>query len=192
MRSEKLDRRHNERILPNIDALFAALGLLPKDLDLVGFTCGPGSFTGIRLAAAVTQAITLAGDAQACALRTNDILYRAAAQRIGMDVAVCAIRSRANLYYLCRYDEGRQTQPLTLCEAMPSWLHDDEQVWVLGEMPGWWSQNVHVLACLTQPPDAEIMISLAQELHAQGLSTVPDLALPLYLEGDSPWRKQGA
>ena len=59
----ELRRTHNLHLLPMADELLQRVGLVPTDVELVAFGCGPGSFTGVRIAAAVSQALALAADA---------------------------------------------------------------------------------------------------------------------------------
>ncbi len=51
------ERRHNQSILVLIDRLFAAAGMGMGQIDAVAFGVGPGSFTGLRIAAGVAQGI---------------------------------------------------------------------------------------------------------------------------------------
>ena len=37
--------------------------------------------------------------------------------------------------------------------------------------------------------NAASMIEPVRQVHANGLSKSADMALPIYVEGDSPWRK---
>ncbi len=53
-------RRHNRLLFEMCDALFAAAGIAPGALDALAFGCGPGAFTGVRIAAAATQGIAYA------------------------------------------------------------------------------------------------------------------------------------
>jgi tRNA threonylcarbamoyladenosine biosynthesis protein TsaB len=48
---------HSKLILPMVDQLMAQAKLKPTDLEGLAFGCGPGSFTGIRIATGVIQGI---------------------------------------------------------------------------------------------------------------------------------------
>lgn len=61
-RFELTPKEHTRLILPMIDSLMSDAGLKPQQLDALAFGCGPGSFTGVRIATGVIQGIALGAD----------------------------------------------------------------------------------------------------------------------------------
>ena len=61
-RFELTPKEHTKLILPMIDSLMAEAGLRPQQLDALAFSCGPGSFTGVRIATGVIQGIAFGAD----------------------------------------------------------------------------------------------------------------------------------
>ena len=61
-RFELTSNEHTRLILPMIDSLMSDAGLRPQQLDALAFGCGPGSFTGVRIATGVIQGIAFGAD----------------------------------------------------------------------------------------------------------------------------------
>lgn len=61
-RSEPMARGHQERIAPLVREVMAEAGLAFADLDRIGVTVGPGSFTGLRVGLAFAKGLGAALD----------------------------------------------------------------------------------------------------------------------------------
>ena len=198
--SELLDRSHTDRVLPMIDVLYRKADLRLADTDLVCFAAGPGSFTGVRLAASITQAIALASNSKVVPIRSSEVLSASyLKQSVGnQKEIICVQRSRANMFYIsafrCRPDgELERIQEDRLFGKLDGWLKDATQdlddFVVLGDLPDWFPNEASERHESDVIPDAGVMIEIGKRRHEQNLSLEAELALPIYVEGDTPWKK---
>lgn len=68
--------KHAAGIVPIIDRLCAAQAWAPGDMNEVYVSCGPGSFTGLRVGITVAKTLAFATGARVVAVPTVDVLAR--------------------------------------------------------------------------------------------------------------------
>lgn len=73
-RIEPMPRGQAERLLPLLEEMLAAAGLRWGDLDALGTGCGPGNFTGTRIAVAAARGLALGLDVNAVGVTTFEAL----------------------------------------------------------------------------------------------------------------------
>jgi len=186
-------RSHNDHLLPMVDGLLARAGLAPQDLDLVAFAAGPGSFTGVRIAAAAAQGIALGARAQIVAVPSTAALARCAWRRHGetaTQVLVC-IHSRQQLVYVAGFNGGDEPVAAVeprLCGSASELPDLADGPWLaVGNRPDWWPEGELSFTELATglAPD---VAALALAAWGRGEARDAAEALPVYIEGDSPWR----
>ena len=92
-------RRHAQLVLPMIDALLAEAGLARGALDGVAFGRGPGSFTGVRIAASVTQGIALGLDIGVVGVSTLRAIAEGCRRELGDTRVGVALDARLDEIY---------------------------------------------------------------------------------------------
>lgn len=65
---------HSETLMPMIDYALKSVKLTPSDIDLYAVSCGPGSFTGIRIGVAAIKALAYSVDKPVFGINTLNAL----------------------------------------------------------------------------------------------------------------------
>jgi tRNA threonylcarbamoyladenosine biosynthesis protein TsaB len=101
-------RPHSETLLPLVRELLAEAGVGFAGLDGIAFGCGPGAFTGLRIACGIAQ-----GLAVAAALPVLPVVGLAAmAETSGAAQVLALLDARMNEVYCARYRRGPDGLPV--------------------------------------------------------------------------------
>ena len=167
-------RRHNALVLKMVDAVIAAGNLDVSDLEGVAYSAGPGSFTGVRIGAAIAQGIAFGGGISVLPVPTSEVAAEQVRRRNGSAGGVVVARgSRTGWVYAARY---RFSSTGLECEDFDTLVPED----ALPAVPEGW-----LLSRREQPLRAAVLGTLA--MNRPKLD--PERAVPFYVDGDSPWRK---
>lgn len=104
-RFELAPRTHTQLILPMIDALMSEAGLSIKQLDGLAFGCGPGSFTGIRIATGVIQGIAFGADLPVVCVSTLAAMAQELFDRSDETLAFAAMDARMDEVFWGVYEK---------------------------------------------------------------------------------------
>ena len=197
-----LPRRHNEELLAHVQSLLAEAGLAPADLDAVAYGSGPGSFTGVRLAAAAALALAWAHDLPAFAIGSAEALARKAwrqsarAAASGMDVLV-ALDARVNQLYVTHVHVDGLGVPRAAATQLLGWAQLDTDAatpgftaigdaWADPRMPAMLADAARTVAA-DGLPEASDVGALAWERWRAGERPAAGAELPAYLRGADAW-----
>ncbi len=95
--------QHTSLILPMIQSLLAEAGITLKTLDAIAFGCGPGSFTGIRIAASLAQGLAFAESLPVIPVSSLAAAAQAAYMTHGWERMLVAVDARMEQIYWGAY-----------------------------------------------------------------------------------------
>ena len=188
------------RLIPLLLQLLDQAGISLAGLQAIAFGQGPGAFTGLRTACAVTQGLALAHDTPVLAIDSLLIVAedaRVQALQADPDPSTppaqdwwVAMDARMDEVYAARYHLGADgwhtrvpPQLWTLPALAQAWTAEPPQqvagsaVAAFAERLPWGSATLWPAAT----DRAAAMLQLARAAWAKGLALPPEQALPLYL-----------
>ena len=206
-------RAHNRILLPMIAELLAEADLSPAELEAVAFGRGPGSFTGLRIAAAVTQGIAWPRDLPVLGVSTLSVLAASAAASrdlSGVSGILTLVDARmGELYWNAfRLEKDGMRGLVEDALATPAALGDGLRAALAEDAgSGRWLVVGSGLAALTASghrlpsrmevieaadvlPDARCLLALARPQFAAGYGLSAGEAIPHYLQDERRWRRQ--
>ncbi|MBT8446129.1 MAG: tRNA (adenosine(37)-N6)-threonylcarbamoyltransferase complex dimerization subunit type 1 TsaB [Gammaproteobacteria bacterium] len=186
-------RQHTALLLPMIDRLMQAAELTPRDLDAVALSAGPGSFTGLRIAAGVAQGIALGADLPVARVSSLAALALRAGREHDAPRILAAFDARMGEVYWGAYalDAGDTVTVLSDDAVTPPdavTLPPGEH-W-LGAGDGWRAHHdaLHAgagtrLAAVAADsyPGAREVALLGRRIVERGAAVAPEEAIPYYL-----------
>jgi tRNA threonylcarbamoyladenosine biosynthesis protein TsaB len=192
-------RDQTARILPLVDDLLAASGLALRDLDGIAFGRGPGSFTGLRVAAAVSQGLALAVKIPVLPVSSLAATAQGAWRTDGETHAlVCADARMGEVYwgaFEIRQDIAQPLNAETLSKP-DAVCWDGNGNWIgLGSGFGAYEDvlveaagTVRRIAPSARPFARDLLPRAIYDLHNGG-GVCPTEATPVYLRDNSAWEK---
>jgi tRNA threonylcarbamoyladenosine biosynthesis protein TsaB len=198
--TQNVSRLHNQVLFRQIDGVARRAGVRPRHIQVVAFGAGPGSFTGVRIAAATAQAVALANEATvipvSSSLALAECVRQASAARLYPGV-ITVTRSRRDAHYLAAYTFAGGACHLERADG----LHQGVEAATFepqlagwpgaGDRPPWWSDGAGGAPFIEGMATTAVVVGqLALRLYSAGAGGAPEAGLPVYVHGDSPWRPQ--
>lgn len=186
-------RGHSELILQQMDQLLQEAGLALSELDAIAYGRGPGSFTGVRIAAAVAQGSAYGAELPVVPVSTLAALAQQAFRTTGLRRLLPAFDARMNEIYWAAYEMDQNDGLTTVVDEQ---VIAPEQA-LLPEGDGWfgigsgWRVHAEQLtahsAGILSSTDAGLLcraydialLGVAGYLNGKAVSA--EQALPIYL-----------
>lgn len=188
----QLDERakaQTQTILPMIEQGFAQTETATADLTAVAFSRGPGSFSGVRINAAVAQALAWSHDLPVIPVSTLQALAQAAYRLAGLSAVTAVLDARMNEVYIASFqlDAEGIMQPVSEEQLLG---YSDAAV--VAQYPLVGSGSTLLQQEQTQYKDlsatAQDIATIARVLAQREAWVSAEYALPVYLR-DNAWKK---
>ncbi len=186
------DRRHTAELVPAIRDVLCARGLKLADVDVLAYSAGPGSFTGLRIAATVARMMHSTVGASVVAVSTLEAIARnlldAAAQPARVVPVIDARRGQVyGAVYELRPDK-------TLARLVDAGLFTPAELIAAVTAPAvvvgpglrqyaeeFRAGGVELADPQTWPPCARQVLAVGQRLAAEGSFCEPHEIVPCYI-----------
>ena len=114
-RFEIIGRGHAERLLPMADALLQEAGIGIGDVNAIAFGRGPGSFTGLRIAAGIAQGLAAGARLPVVPVSNLAAIAAAGARFTGAQNILACLDARLGEVYWAAY-EMRDGMPVAVTD----------------------------------------------------------------------------
>ncbi len=181
-------------LLPAVDQLMAEAGLNASQLDGVVFGRGPGSFTGLRIAASAAQGIAFGADVGVIGISTLATIAQGCMRSVGATDVLVLLDARLSEVYCCRYQRdaaglacSQGEEQLLAPSDLTSMISDDVALCIAGsgvtEYREVLEPQLHDQITLLEDcgPEALDLITLAMPEIRAGQWLPPEAALPVYI-----------
>jgi tRNA threonylcarbamoyladenosine biosynthesis protein TsaB len=191
-RFEVRPRAHLRLLLPMVESVLTEAELDLGELDAIAFGCGPGGFTGLRIAAGAAQGLALGARLPVIPVSNLAALAAAAMRDTTAPKVVVCQDARMGEVYWGTFDRGADDLPVA---SGPERVGPPELVSVagsdwLGAGSGWLAYpQLHVdfagvIELNPRWPDAADVAAIALGELQAGRVLAPELAAPTYIRNN--------
>ncbi|KJS09755.1 MAG: hypothetical protein VR73_00920 [Gammaproteobacteria bacterium BRH_c0] len=201
VRQEFIDtpREHTRLVLPMVDKLLALADIPLARVDALAFTCGPGSFTGLRIGFGVIQGLAFGGNIPVIPVSTLKVMAHRAMREMSLQegLVVPALDARMNEIYWGIYQvvggsvEAHRADTVSTPEEALAAMTGPVNA---GVGDGWSLLKPHsmppsrVNTALT--PDARSIIDIAHPLFVDGAAKPVERIELSYIRNEVSWKKR--
>lgn len=192
---EILPKQHTERLLIEIKTLLNLAKAQLENLDAIAVGCGPGSFTGIRLACSIAQGLAFSNDLKTIQISSLEVLAKNINTKLGAERIVSIVDARMKQLYVGEFSYSKEGLISSDIFVLPVKAFKvsgyEENTFFVGDGCDLVLEELNKISpniSLTLP-SAEDLLSIAIEKYKNNELLEPAELLPIYLFGEEQWKK---
>lgn len=187
-------RMHAQFLLPLIDALITEADLSMNQLDAIIFGCGPGSFTGLRIACSIAKGLAYAHDLDLIPVSSLASIAWTARKHDPLAPVLALLDARMHEMYWAYYEPGQFTAEEKVNTVSQIALPNLQPVVIAGAgIDEYWTDfpnavKTQMINKLDIYPNAAAMIELARATAIKPISVAQ--AQPVYVRNQVTYDKK--
>jgi tRNA threonylcarbamoyladenosine biosynthesis protein TsaB len=196
-RSQHAPRDHTQMLLSFVDTLLKEAQITLEQLDAIAFGAGPGSFTGIRIAAAMVQGLAFGASKPVIPISSLRAVAYETYERVGAKSVMAALDARKSEVYWGLYEwdkkagmllQGEETvvspSDAHLPKGLSHWVGAGSGFHAYKELLKEHTQDREAAVYGDILPEAQAIAKLAAFDLARGLTVPAEQALPTYVRNN--------
>jgi tRNA threonylcarbamoyladenosine biosynthesis protein TsaB len=190
-----LPKQHTERLLIEIKALLELANAQLQDLNAIAVGCGPGSFTGIRLACSIAQGLAFSNDLKTIQVSSLEVLARNINTQLGADRIVSIVDARMQQLYVGEFLYSKEALVTSDTFVIPveefKLSAYEENTFFVGDGCDLIENRLKETSknIFFNLPMASDLLSIAKDKYINNELLEPAELLPIYLFGEDQWKK---
>jgi len=193
-------QQHSQQILPMIDKLLVRNSCKLSDLDAIAYGRGPGSFTGVRIAASTVQGLAFGANLPVVQVSTLAAMARQVYAQTGIEEHLVLIDARMKEVYMGHF---KVINGVAIEQIEESVVSPEDALCYLESLPtgiglagtGYityaetFAQTLQSFALEVHYPSAAFMLPSAIYAMDQGTSIAVEEINPIYVRDKVTWQK---
>ena len=199
-RLELAPRQHAHKILVMVDQLLSSNSLVPRDLDAIAFSRGPGSFTGLRIGFGIVQGLAFGANLPVIGISSLEVLAAKAVRQYGLargELVAAALDARMNEVFvgIYRVEEDKLESVLADCALAPhDVVHQVGAPLAAAVGDGWPlidTENIVIAQRFDDlQSDAQTVAELGMRLFREGRQCAVENIELAYIRNEVSWKKR--
>ena len=192
---ELMPQQHTEKLLGLLQQLMDDLKATYQDLDVIAAGCGPGSFTGTRLACSVAQGLAYSLGISTIPVSSLQVIAQGINREFNSSEVNVLVNAHMGQVYLGNFvfteEELKSASEKVLKVEEFSDLDLSPTSVFVGDGCELITKQLEELGATiyTRYPNAQDLLSEAQKKFSEGATVDPKDLVPVYLSGEEHWVK---
>ena len=192
---ELMPQQHTEKLLGVLQQLMDDLKTTYQDLDVIAAGCGPGSFTGTRLACSVAQGLAYSLGISTIPVSSLQVIAQGINREFHSSEVNVLVNAHMGQVYLGNFvfteEELKSASEKVLKVEEFSDLDLSPTSVFVGDGCELITKQLEELGATiyTRYPNAQDLLSEAQKKFSEGATVDPKDLVPVYLSGEEHWVK---